>query len=67
MPYKMSRSSRKMAPRKGYALYRQPTVRPDGIYKEKIKMIVDVQSTVASSGGTSPVWGHYNVHHTLPF
>ena len=38
-------------------LYKSPALKPDGMYKEKVKMIVDIKAK-------SPTEAFVNIHHT---
>lgn len=46
-------------------LYKQPQLKPDGMYKEKVKFMIDVKIVKPSTTNLAEAW--LNVHHTYPF
>ncbi len=59
----MARYGRRTGARK-VKLYKQPSLKPDGMYKEKIKFMVDIFVQKPDEGANAEAW--LNIHHTYP-
>ena len=58
------RGKRSYAARKTTKLYKQPALKPDGMYKEKVKFVLDILVRVPGVGSAPSAF--LNVHHTYP-